>query len=370
MPQTSQDLKKGIDVTGLEEFTASEFNQLVDAGRLADDKGMRIVTTDTAVGVPDVPNPDVELEGVIPTFWTRYKWVRVPNIEDVDTKVKEYNWNPNLESDATYLKWELSFDAEGLEDDLATLTQDVSDATVLANTANVNANNALTLIDATTVRSIQNSDSITTLQNKVNALDANKTEQDNRLDNLESADTEIRSIEHGGTGSNHATGARSNLGMRYTPVGHVFLKDRKDTGVNGGDFTSGAWQGRALNEKAGNVETHVTLNGDGSFNLVRGNYIIKAKAPAYGVNNHQARLSIWDGAAWIPHTYGSSEWSNLTDPTQTSSIIIAVVSLNATFKLRIEHRAQDTILNNGMGVRSNFGGFEYYTQVEIEILSQ
>ncbi len=55
---TTQDLVKGIDITGLTSVSGSELNQLVDAGRLANDKGGIIETQDTNINVPLVPDPN------------------------------------------------------------------------------------------------------------------------------------------------------------------------------------------------------------------------------------------------------------------------------------------------------------------------
>jgi hypothetical protein len=102
---TTQDLEKGIDLTGQTSVTVSQINQLVDIGRPATDKGFNIVTTDTALNVPEVPNPDVLLEGVTPTHWYRYLWIRKPF--DNTGIVKLYAWNVSKTPDATLLKWEL-----------------------------------------------------------------------------------------------------------------------------------------------------------------------------------------------------------------------------------------------------------------------
>lgn len=367
---TSQDLKKGIDHTGATQFTASSINQTVDAGRLADDKGMRIVTTDTAVGVPDVPNPDVELEGVTPIWWKRYKWVRNPHVDDVGAAIKEYNWNDNNASDGTLLKWEWSGEAASDAALLAeTLQATVTNLGVDVTTFIAVANNALS---AATAAQTTADDADTRVENALvenDAQDVTIAAIDVRLTNVETSTIQARPVIYGGTGATTPTGARSNLGLALTPVGHVFLKDRKDAGNSGGDFASGSWLVRELNQKTGDVDTHVTLNGDNTFSLVRGNYILRAKVPAIAVQGHQARLAKWDGAAWTPHTSGTSEWANPGDPAQTSSQIIAILNLDATYQFRIEHRCQAGIAA-GFGSATNFGDSEIYTQVEIEILSQ
>lgn len=155
---TSQDLVKSIDLTGLTTVTGSEMNQLIDAGRPASDKGFQLETTDTALNTPTVPNPDVLLEGIIPTQWKRYIWKRCP-FNNTGT-VKSYQWNPQLASDATYLKWE---SITVVADILQTA---VTNATNTANTANTNANTAIA--DASVAHSIA-SQALTTAENAANA---------------------------------------------------------------------------------------------------------------------------------------------------------------------------------------------------------
>ena len=104
MPNTSQDMVKGIDISGLSSVSASEYMQLIDAGRTASDKGLNIVTTDLALNTPVVPNPNVVLEGVTPTWWIRYIWIRKPF--DNTGQVILYGWNDSLASDPTYLQWQ------------------------------------------------------------------------------------------------------------------------------------------------------------------------------------------------------------------------------------------------------------------------
>lgn len=101
---TSQDLIKGIDISGLTTVSASQLIQLVDAGRTAPDKGLTILTTDSALNVPTVPNPDIVLEGVTPIWWKRYIWIRVPF--NNTGFIILYGWNEQLASDPLYLKWQ------------------------------------------------------------------------------------------------------------------------------------------------------------------------------------------------------------------------------------------------------------------------
>ena len=170
---TTQDLVKGIDVTALTSVSGSEINQSIDAGRLAEDKGMRIVTTDTAIGVPDVPDPNLaDGMGIIPTWWSRYKWVRLPYATDPDAKVKEYNWDETKANDATLLKWQYTnADAEQALEDAAAAEALATTADANATIAKNDATNALT--------QTQNN------QQDIETIQAEQTSQNNDIDALQ-----------------------------------------------------------------------------------------------------------------------------------------------------------------------------------------
>ncbi len=93
MAVSTQDLIKGIDLSGSGLVTGTQLDQLVDLGTPYSDKGIIMVTADVA-GVADVPDASVT------TKWTRYFWLR-----QGATSVTAYVWNPAAVSDFTYLKW-------------------------------------------------------------------------------------------------------------------------------------------------------------------------------------------------------------------------------------------------------------------------
>lgn len=103
MPLSSQDFLKGLDVTAQIRISGSELNQLVDIARTASGRGLTIVTQDTALNTPEVPNPNAVLEGVTPIWWKNYLWIRKPF--DNTGSVIGYFWNDFINSDPTYLSW-------------------------------------------------------------------------------------------------------------------------------------------------------------------------------------------------------------------------------------------------------------------------
>ncbi len=100
MAASLQDIKKGIDLTGVgASATGSQLNQLVDAGAVGDDRGMIVETTDTVLDTPDVPDAATN------TKWRRFIWRRVPHATATDTTPILYIWKNTATSVATYLKW-------------------------------------------------------------------------------------------------------------------------------------------------------------------------------------------------------------------------------------------------------------------------
>ena len=171
---TSQALVKQLDITGLTSVTGSEMNQLVDTALPASDKGFQIETTDSAVGVPVVPEPRTTLEGIIPTYFARSLWKRVPHAKDTTGEVKTYQWNPNIADATTYLKWVLI--TSGAEEALATAEEALetaNDAAADATTANTNATAAV---------------------NTANGASAQVTLQNARIAALENYDLELTDI--------------------------------------------------------------------------------------------------------------------------------------------------------------------------------
>jgi hypothetical protein len=366
---TSQDFKKRIDITALTEVTGSEINQLLETALPADDKGLRIITTDTAADVPDVPNPSVELEGITPTHWKRYKWVRQPFTSGA---IKEYNWNETLTSDATYLKWEQFADLEQIQEDVADALDDAAEALATANTASTNATTAVNTANAAQEDADAAQETADEALGKANQALTGVTTLQAAIDDLDSDGTDVTfpiSIGQGGTGAITAARAHTNLYLDRTPIATWILKETAVQGVNGGAFTAGAWRDRIFNtaiaEYAIPAAPGLSVGLDtatGIFSLSAGLWLIEVQAGAASTNGHQAKL--YNNTTGTDVAFGTSEYSNDDYPSVTHSKIVTIVTLADTTNFKVQHKCSADGL---FGIACNFGT-EVYAIVKISKL--
>src|SRR5436305_2019125 len=99
MALNTQDFDHGIDFTGLPNVTGGDLNNGVDLAQPHQDtattgKGLILVTKDTALNIPDVP------DAVTHTKWKKYTWQRVPF--DAAAPI-HYGWNEGAALDGTFL---------------------------------------------------------------------------------------------------------------------------------------------------------------------------------------------------------------------------------------------------------------------------
>ncbi len=141
---------------------------------------------------------------------------------------------------------------------------------------------------------------------------------------------------------------------------YALIQDIKNSGTNGGTFTNGSWQIRALTNISVNEGSIVTSLSSNQFVLPAGTYRIKSKTPGYECGSHQAKLrNITDNSDTL---IGSSELSNNSTGMITSSIICGEFTITGSKTFEIQHYSQYTGL---FGVACNFSVNEIYTQVEI-----
>lgn len=156
-----------------------------------------------------------------------------------------------------------------------------------------------------------------------------------------------------------------NLILQFSPK-TCYVYDEKATGVDGGGFTSGAWQTRTLNTTSGDCG-FVTLATD-QITLASGKYEVEWSAPAFRVDSHKAKLYDITGAADL--SFGSSESSGNTDTTQTKSEGEYVLDVTSPNVFEIRHYGQTTFGTSGFGLGSNSGdgAVERFTRVKIKQL--
>ena len=141
----------------------------------------------------------------------------------------------------------------------------------------------------------------------------------------------------------------------------AYIKDVKSSGTNGGTFTSGSYQTRALNTVEGDTSI-VTIDSD-QFTIVPGKFLIEAIAPGYAVQNHKCK--IYDITNDVDLKIGKTSHSNSGAPEVTDSNVMAQVEKQEPTTYEIRHRCTLTGTNTGFGVASTYGDDEVYTQVKI-----
>lgn len=174
---TTQDLVKGIDITGLDSVGGSQLNQLVDVARLAEDKGMVIETQDSAADTPIVPNPDGDYDGILPVWWKRYIWRRL-SFNTETGAVLTYIWDEAQEGEEELLFWKL-IDADGRAALIlaGSAVTAAAAAQNTADTAQANAANAQSSADAA-------QGDVNTLNATVTAMAESIEELDNTFETL------------------------------------------------------------------------------------------------------------------------------------------------------------------------------------------
>ena len=149
----------------------------------------------------------------------------------------------------------------------------------------------------------------------------------------------------------------------YTLEGGQYLQDKKAQNNSGGDFNSGAWRTRDMNDAPQSIAGGVGLSlGSNQITLLAGFYIIRGSAPGHQCATHQARLqNITDAVTAI---LGTVEHSHVTYPSTSRSIISGIVGIGATKVFELQHWCTTTRAIDGFGRKMNVGD-EIYSKLEI-----
>lgn len=174
MSLTTQDFEKTIDITGLENVTGSELNQLIDVARTAEDKGLIIETTDSAARAAVVPDPNTAVDGITPTWWKRYIWKRYPHADDTDRQVRIYVWDDSAVSIATFLKWQnLLADGEANADSITELEGRMDAVEATANAATTAITNLTSTVNTNTENITDVQADVATLATQIATVNTN-----------------------------------------------------------------------------------------------------------------------------------------------------------------------------------------------------
>lgn len=160
-----------------------------------------------------------------------------------------------------------------------------------------------------------------------------------------------------------ASGTGAEKTITIPGISVAVIADHKAQNTAGGTFTSGAWQTRVLQTEVSDANGLVTISSN-QFTPISGTYLIRASAPAYGVDNHQTRLQNITAASTT--LTGTTEYSRSTASAQnqTRSFVVGVFTANGTDAYELQHRCGTTKSTDGMGTQANLTT-EVYAQVEL-----
>lgn len=160
----------------------------------------------------------------------------------------------------------------------------------------------------------------------------------------------------------------NNLG---SPIKWI-LQDVKSNGVHGGTISCPGWNIRTLNTLiSSTTDTSVTLSSN-QITLQPGKYFIKASAPAYQCGTHKIRLyNVTNNSTELVGTSECTHNDGLLSNVkiQTRSYIEGFITINIPHVYQIEHASTASEPTTGLGIASNIGVNEIYTNVFIEKLS-
>lgn len=172
MQPPTQDFVNGIDYT-TQDLSGSLLNSgfAFLSGNTQVDGGSGVVpviwTLDTALGVPNVPDPTSDVTAI---KWKHYIWFRLPFNTDAASAGIIYTWNDASASVPTFAKWKsTAFDDAAILAQLAVLATNVATALNAANTANANSSNALNQASAAVTVATNAAGQIATVQTQANA---------------------------------------------------------------------------------------------------------------------------------------------------------------------------------------------------------
>lgn len=152
-------------------------------------------------------------------------------------------------------------------------------------------------------------------------------------------------------------------GKGNTKSTYALLRDEKAASTQGGTFTAGDWRTRDLNTKVID-EIGITLSSN-QFTLPAGSYEvfarapalfvrehkIRAYAPAYRVQRHQARLhNVTDNEALILGPTALTPSDGASTSSNQIAEVVGQFELDESKVVELQHWAQTTSATNGFGI--------------------
>jgi hypothetical protein len=143
---------------------------------------------------------------------------------------------------------------------------------------------------------------------------------------------------------------------------YAIIGDQKSADSDAGTFTSGAWRIRDLNAEIADPDGIVSISSN-QFTLAAGSYLVKASAPAIGVNNHKIKIYNVTDSADVE--IGTTEYAHASDYTGERSFVAARFTISGSKAFEIRHRCETTKSTYGLGRGYGMSVVELFTLVEI-----
>lgn len=365
----TNDLIKGVDISGIPYPGANDFNNLVDLANPGTNAGLLVISYDTALNVAEVP--DANANGK----WKRYIWLRMPFDNSIP---KIYAWNDAFDNNVTFLKW------KQLLVDISALQALITAANATANTALETAATAVTTANAANanVASAQN-DATTALANSTTAVNTATTANTNAAAAVVTANaaqtslTNYTSVQHNVNNVLLPGASKQLLRTKLDASGvewfnrnnnvYVFVQ-LQASGAHAGASVIGKNQ-RIINSAVYSNGTDVALNlADNSLTLaVAGTYRIKFKTCGVNTAGLQACLEQYRNAVLVAPFYGTSHYGKVIQ--NCYSELEVIVNANAADTLKFFSYHTDAQATYGMGRSASASGVaEYFDWITAELI--
>src|ERR1041385_7679188 len=358
MPVNTQDFVHGVDFTGINPVAGADFNNGVDLAAPYQDsategKGLNLVTKDTALDTPDVPN------AAIITKWKKYLWIRVPHATATEHTPSVYAWNDDIVSDVTFLKWVITEpDLTQLTTDVATALADSANALATANLANINAGDAQ-------IRANNASNDASDAKATAETASANAT---TALANAATAQTTATAAQTAANNASSTAVAKKDINAALNPDvnslsrlrtnelktgvewyqeknNYALVVERYANGNDGPAGVNGAAQDRVLNTIINNMSPAIAIFNSKYITFTQfGDYYIRARAPVTntGQAKHVLAIVLNDVGATVLLHGSATNHNTDTNPNTSYAQVEGKISLADGDAVKLSHYIFDT----------------------------